>query len=99
MRTSPRSSPPVCPVCGADVPPRANNCPECGADEETGWDTDANTYDGVDLPDDDDFDYDEFLEQEGFVKSARPKNIGVVYWLAGIVLLAVLLILASFGLL
>ena len=45
-----RFSPPECPVCGAEVPPAARSCPECGADERTGWDEDATRYDGVDLP-------------------------------------------------
>ncbi len=29
--------PGTCPHCGGDVPPRANACPGCGADERTGW--------------------------------------------------------------
>lgn len=44
-------SPAVCPVCGEDVPPRAKACPECGADERSGWKEDAHLYDGLDLPD------------------------------------------------
>lgn len=47
-----RRTPPVCPVCGEDVPPRALACPECGACHETGWREDSATYDGLDLPDD-----------------------------------------------
>jgi hypothetical protein len=39
-----------CPNCGADVPPRARVCPECGSDDETGWSEDT-LYDGLDLPD------------------------------------------------
>lgn len=46
-----RFAPPECPVCGAEVPPDARSCPECGADERTGWDEEATRYDGVDLPD------------------------------------------------
>jgi hypothetical protein len=48
-----RSKPPPseCPVCGAPVPPKARACPECGADERSGWDEDAARYDGLDLPD------------------------------------------------
>ena len=42
--------PPVsCAVCGADIPPRAKACPECGADELTGW-REQSLYDGLDLP-------------------------------------------------
>jgi hypothetical protein len=48
-----RPLPPVeCANCGATIPRRAAACPECGADERTGWrDTDATNYDGLDLPD------------------------------------------------
>jgi hypothetical protein len=33
------------------VPREARACPECGADERSGWNTDAARYDGLDLPD------------------------------------------------
>jgi hypothetical protein len=46
-----RRTPPICPVCGEDVPPRALACPECGACHETGWREDSTAYDGLDLPD------------------------------------------------
>jgi transcription elongation factor Elf1 len=37
----------TCPVCGAKVTEGAAACPECGADDETGWSADAD-YDDVD---------------------------------------------------
>ncbi len=43
--------PSKCPVCGADLTPRARSCPSCGADENTGWNEDTTRYDGLDLPD------------------------------------------------
>lgn len=46
----PRPTPSECPVCGANVPRRARSCPECGADERSGWDDEASRYDGLDLP-------------------------------------------------
>jgi len=50
---SPESQPPeICPVCGESVPRRARCCPECGADEKSGWDEQATRYDGLGLPDD-----------------------------------------------
>jgi predicted nucleic acid-binding Zn ribbon protein len=50
-----RSAPPTCAICGADIPPRSRACPECGADERTGWD-EQSIYDGLDLPEDADGD-------------------------------------------
>ena len=43
-------TPEECPVCGEDVPRGALACPECGADERSGWREDA-VADGLDLPD------------------------------------------------
>ncbi len=43
--------PEVCPVCQEEVPRHAKACPECGADERSGWNEDALLYDGLDLPD------------------------------------------------
>ncbi len=39
-----------CPNCGEEVPAGAPCCPECGADENTGWSQDT-MYDDLDLPD------------------------------------------------
>jgi len=54
-----------CPHCGARVRVGAAACPECGSDEETGWS--ENKWD-ADIPtgygEEQDFDYDEFVEQE-----------------------------------
>lgn len=45
------ATPPECPVCGAKLPPRAQACPDCGADDRTGWNEEVTRYDGLDLPD------------------------------------------------
>lgn len=42
--------PSECPVCGAVVPKGARSCPECGADERSGWNEEDSVYDGVDIP-------------------------------------------------
>ncbi len=42
--------PSECPVCGAAVPRTARACPECGADERSGWNENDTRYDGLDLP-------------------------------------------------
>lgn len=48
-----RPPPPECANCGATIPRNARSCPECGADERTGWrETSDSLYDGLDLPDD-----------------------------------------------
>lgn len=44
------SPPDSCANCGADIPRKARACPECGADERTGW-RETSIYDGLDLPD------------------------------------------------
>jgi hypothetical protein len=75
----------VCPVCGEDVPRTALACPECGADHNSGWREDAETYDAVDLPDED-FNYEEFVKQE-FGSSRRPV-IKTVWWITAILLVA-----------
>ena len=50
----------VCPHCGAKVKAKALSCPECGADDSTGW------SDGAEYSDDPiaDFDYEESMESE-----------------------------------
>ena len=44
-----RRAPETCANCGAEIPPNARACPDCGADERTGW-ADQSIYDGLDLP-------------------------------------------------
>jgi hypothetical protein len=86
------SAPPVCPNCGAEVPPRAKACPECGSDEKTGWSDEASSSD-LDLPDEE-FSYDEFVKREFGAEAARPCHVPVWLWVIGIlVLTAVVLIL------
>jgi hypothetical protein len=84
-----RQPPELCPVCGEDVPRRALACPECGADYNSGWRENTETYDGIDLPDE--FDYEEFTRKE-FGSSPKPTGIGMIWWLTGIVLLALTLL-------
>jgi hypothetical protein len=89
-RTKPKT-PDSCPVCGVDVPRDALACPECGADHNSGWREDADSYDGLDLPDED-FNYDEFARRE-FGTSFRPAGIKPLWWIT-----AILIILASIAL-
>ena len=75
-------APEVCPVCGEDVPRGSLACPECGADHNSGWRQDADTYDAVDLPDKE-FNYDQFVREE-FGSSAKPAAIKTIWWITAI---------------
>ena len=85
---SPR--PEICPNCGAKVPAKSKACPECGADEETGWSEKA-VAQRLGLPDDE-FDYDEFVKEEfGAARKIRPRGISWFWWVAAVILLLALL--------
>jgi hypothetical protein len=77
--------PEVCPICGAEVPPKARACPECGADETTGWSDKAHAG-NLGLPDEE-FDYEEFVKEEFGTGRARPRGIGWFWWVVAIVAL------------
>jgi len=86
-RIRPRT-PEVCPVCGEDVPRDVLACPQCGADHNSGWREDADSYDGVDLPEHD-FNYDGFVKQE-FGSQAKPAELKTIWWIVGIALIVAL---------
>jgi hypothetical protein len=79
-------SPEVCPHCGAEIPPDARACPECGSDEKTGWSEQAR-YDGLDLPDET-FDYKDFVKREFGGEKTVPRGIHWFWWLAAVFVLA-----------
>ena len=82
-------TPETCPCCGAEVPRNAKACPECGADENTGWSEEAGGS-GLDLPDED-FDYEEFVKREfGGGKNPVPRGIHWFWWVVAILLLSLL---------
>ncbi len=74
-------------MCGEDVPRDALACPECGADERSGWRKDAEMY-GED-PSPDDFDYEGFVKDE-FGSRVKPKGLSVFWWLAAIAVIGAL---------
>ena len=80
-----RKVPEVCPVCGEDIPRNALACPECGADYNSGWREDADTYDAVDLPDEN-LNYDEFIRQE-FGPSPKAAAINIIWWITALVVI------------
>lgn len=75
-------TPDICPNCGSDVPPKARACPQCGADETTGWSEETHA-DGLDLPDDS-FDYGDFVQREFGAGQARPRGARWFWWCVGI---------------
>lgn len=81
--------PAVCPNCGAPVPLKARACPECGADDQTGWSEDVNAA-GLDLPDAE-FDYDDYVKREFGKSGPVPRGLHWFWWVVGIVLVAALL--------
>ncbi len=84
-------TPEICPNCGADVPPNAKACPECGSCEETGWSEEAASS-GLDLPSEE-FDYDDFVARE-FGEGKPKQRSSARLWLAvGILLVVLFLIL------
>ena len=89
-----------CPNCGAEVPRGALACPECGANEQTGW-NDRATGQRLDLTDDE-FNYDEFVKEEfGEQEHSRAKTRGVgwFWWLVavGLVLAFIYFAVLSLG--
>lgn len=83
-------TPEYCPHCGAEVPPRARACPECGSDEQTGWSDHAHA-DRLGLPDES-FDYEEFTRREFAPEPLRRRG---PYWLWWVVAALVTLVLVT----
>ena len=83
----PEQPPPEeCANCGAAIPRSARACPECGADERTGW-RETSTYDGLDLPD----------SAYGDAP-VKPRRAGLPwYWVAAALVAIVAAILFSLG--
>ncbi len=77
--------PEICPNCGAEVPPGAKACPECGSCEETGWSEQAHAQ-GLGLPDDS-FDYEEYVRREFGGKRANPYRLRWYWWAVAMTLI------------
>lgn len=84
--------PSECSVCGAAVPLKARACPECGADDRTGWNDETTRYDGLDLSAEafNSDDNREGLEHEG-------KSVGIFWWVVGVGMLGVVGVLVFIG--
>ncbi|MFM7751120.1 MAG: zinc ribbon domain-containing protein [Opitutaceae bacterium] len=75
------AAPAECAQCGAEIPPRSHACPECGADERTGW-RESSIYDGLDLPD---TAHDN--ARPAARRSAGPGGLAWHWWITGVILL------------
>lgn len=88
-----------CPECGTEVHPNAMGCKHCGARRGNGKWMNSESYDGLDLPGEDDFDYDEFIAQE-FGKGPKQGWRGIpkkqLFWsiVAAVTLLAFFFVFA-----
>lgn len=82
-----REPPEECANCGAAIPRDAKACPECGADERTGW-RETSVYDGMDLPDSA---HEETRDVGTMKPSLRVNGIAWYWWIVGLALLVFLL--------
>lgn len=78
--------PEECANCGAEIPRDAKACPECGADERTGW-RETSLYDDLDLPE-------SAFEAGTDLAPKRPANrvngIAWYWWIVGIAMIILL---------
>ena len=90
-----RPPPTDCAICGAEIPPNARSCPECGADDRTGW-REQDPTDGLDLPDQESTAeaYARFLRAQNGYHGRRGAQR--LFWLAIAIALAVALVAGMF---
>ena len=83
--------PAECANCGTSIPPNARACPECGADERTGW-RETSVYDGLELPDEAWRDDDETSATPHTRRDRDVNGIAWYWWCVGVALAVVLLL-------
>ncbi|MES2696221.1 MAG: zinc-ribbon domain-containing protein [Verrucomicrobiota bacterium] len=87
--SSPSKPPAECANCGAEIPRTAKACPECGADERTGWrENDDTRYDGLDLPES--AFTDDKAPSRPEASSRHVNGIAWYWWCVGVALLMML---------
>lgn len=94
-KISPLKTPEICPVCGEDVPIGAVACLECGADHNSGWREELESYDATGLPEED-FDYNEFVRRE-FGRASKPAAIKTVWWVTAILVIVAVAAFCLYG--
>jgi hypothetical protein len=80
--------PEECANCGASIPRNAKACPECGADERSGW-REQSVYDDLDLPEEAWKDETEPKKRQS--PSMRVNGVPWYWWMVGALLLSVLI--------
>jgi RNA polymerase subunit RPABC4/transcription elongation factor Spt4 len=80
----------TCPNCGAEVPAKALACPECGADENTGW-SENTIYDGTDIEDAEEFNYEDWKRREVDGRGARRNSKQWFWWGVAVAIVVLLL--------
>ena len=86
--SSAQPPPEECVNCGAVIPRHAKACPECGADERSGW-RERSVYDDLDLPEDA-WKEDDAESAKRAPAPARVNGVPWYWWCVGAVLLALL---------
>ena len=79
----------ACPDCGAEVRVGSRGCEECRAKSRKPWEQDGDHLDGVDMPED--FDYDDFIRREFEGKERLNKRARL--WKITAIVLLVLMVL------
>lgn len=85
--------PEICPNCGSELPLKVRACPQCGSDEKTGWSDEAHVG-GLDLPDNE-FNYDEFVENEFGGARVKPRGLHWFWWLVALLLLVAVVLVCT----
>jgi hypothetical protein len=70
-------------------------CPNCGADERTGWNEEMTRYDGMDMPDAE-FDSDSIPKRSIHKRSTASTGVPYFTWIVAIALLALFLTLVIY---
>ncbi len=83
----------ICPNCGSELSPKARVCPYCGSDEKTGWSDEAHVG-GLDLPDQE-FNYDEFVQDEFGGARVKPRGLHWFWWLVALLLLIAVVLVCT----
>ena len=84
--SKPLPPPAECANCGTAIPRNAKACPECGADERTGW-RETSVYDDLDLPESA---WSEDEKSETGRSTPRVNGVPWYWWCVGAVLVALL---------